>query len=53
MAKIDKIKVTKKASRYTMLYIYIKINAYEFFRASAPETISRISFVMAACLALL
>jgi hypothetical protein len=53
MTKIDKIKVTKKASWYSMLYIYVKINSYEFFSASAPETISRISLVMAACLALL
>lgn len=43
----------KKAPTLSMLYVDIKIILYEFFKASAPETISRISFVIAACLALL
>ncbi len=43
----------KKAPEKPMLLNILSKTSYEFFKASAPETISKISLVMAACLALL
>jgi hypothetical protein len=55
MVKNFNIIIEKKASTYSVDALYYKVKTlnYPFLSASAPETISKISLVIAACLALL